>query len=78
MVVASPGHASDPIVAYDHFGDNRSPQRGARLDNPLHNADAQAEPFIVTLTVEDIDSSSSAPPRWWLSMWCHNWVELKP
>jgi DNA-binding beta-propeller fold protein YncE/PKD repeat protein len=55
------GHPTDPIVAFAwDFGDNRSPQRGARLDQPLHiYGDAQEEPYQVTLTVEDGDSSTS-------------------
>jgi PKD repeat protein len=55
------GHASEPIAAYRwEFGDGFRPQEGASLETPLHiYGDANAEPFVVTLTVSDQDSSAS-------------------
>lgn len=52
------GHASDPLIAFDwDFGDGRFPQRGFELTNPGHTFPDSGE-FEVTLTVEDIDSTS--------------------
>jgi PKD repeat protein len=55
------GHEADPIRAYAwDFGDGFRPQEGATLDTPLHiYGDGRAEPYVVTLTVSDPDSSTA-------------------
>lgn len=56
------GHPSDPVVAWDwDFGDDRFPIRG--LDpRPTHRYEDEGE-FIVTLRLEDVDSTCEATAR---------------
>lgn len=52
-----PGSALEPILAYGwDFGDNRFPQRGDGLTQPVHRYEQEGE-YTITLTAQDIDSS---------------------
>ena len=58
---SAPGHDSDPIIAYIwDFGDDQFPQAGPNRTQPVHvysDQTADGEPFIVTLRINDPDST---------------------
>ena len=56
---SAPGHPTEPITNFDwDFGDDRRPQSGNGLTNPVHiYRESRAEPFTVRLQVRDVDSA---------------------
>jgi PKD repeat protein len=59
----APGGADEPILSYAwDFGDDRFPQQGDGLVQPVHRYEREGE-YTVTLTAFDIDSSCVATAR---------------